>query len=198
MPSFFPVFFLSTMASVRRSSRLMLKNSGASVAPNASVIISGRPFSPFLNLDEPAKSHEYVQSMDVSFYWREKDYGDEVMENWYFTMRATNNFGHTHSICFWRNYVYFTADRIFFGYYNSRTSIYKKGDKAILCNNIFATKYEYTLSAPFDQVVAIMKAGLVDAQTKVHDSEVYTFPLGEIKVQWLYQHDPPNAHFVFV
>jgi hypothetical protein len=187
--------------SVRRSSRLMLKNKGASIPDNTTVKMYGYG----LGYNSVSK-YSQIQSLSVSFYWREKDYGDEVLEGWYFTMQGNTNiqmpYYSSPSFSFWRNYVYFTPTHIFFGYYNSTLCIYKKGNQAILRQQLLTSvgDYggEYILSASFEHVVAIMKAGLTDNNSTVRDSAVYSFPIGEVKVQWMDQHTPPKAHFSFV
>ncbi len=186
---------------IRRSSRLMMKDKGAPVPPTSILKLSG---SGGPHTDPKIAAKVAIQSMDFSFYWREKDYGDAVMEEWYFTIRAKTNLSYQNphqdlTFSFWRNFVYFSPTHILFGYYNSRTYIYKKGDAAIFRDQIFSSVKEYTLAIPFDEVVARMQASMENLNKTVENSAVYSFPLGDIKgVQWFDQHNPPVAHISFL
>ncbi len=160
-----------------RSSRLAAKGTGAPIPSTAVLKIRGR--------DMPASACR-IQSMDFHMRWREKDYGDAYIEDWCFCVSLKSNLGlmgpRLPTISFWRNYVYFTGTRIYFGHYGGYNSyIYKNAaGEAVLRHQIFSHVEEFTLAAPFDEVVARFKAATTKLTAVVHDSTVHSFSLGEV------------------
>jgi hypothetical protein len=174
-----------------RSARLAINGTGAD--PGTSVSLRG-------NAAELPADYYSVQSMDFDFRWRDKDYGDCVMEDWYFSVTLNDNHVPPAQIkfSFWRNYVYFTADRIYFGYYNSWVYIYKNDlGQAIFHHTICGGLVETPLAGDFDTVVARFKAAMVDCNSTVKDSVVYKFSLGEVTSKWLDEHQPPSTTVAF-
>lgn len=171
-PAFFP-FQLpnSNMSTVRRSSRLMA-NHTETVDSKQTLHISG-------STPSFKEAPTVIQGLTFSFYWREKDYGDAVMEDWYFTVRAAINMptGYAPSFSFWRNYVYFAPTRISFGHLNSCLHICKRGETAILQRHGLGAVTEYTLADTFETVATKLKAVLKNLDTEVQGHAVYYFPL---------------------
>jgi hypothetical protein len=175
----FPFFaILSNMSVVlSRSSRLAAKGTGAPIPSTAVLKIRGHAM--------PASACR-IQSMDFHMRWREKDYGDAYIEDWCFSVDLKSNLGsmgpRLPTISFWRNFVYFTETRIYFGYYGGHGShIYKNAvGEAVLRHQIFTHIDDFTLAAPFDEVVARFKAATTKLTTVVRDSTVHSFSLGDV------------------
>ena len=192
-PSFLSVFhpFCIPFLTMYRSARLASKGTGA--APGTTVVLRGNPSA------IPADYYS-VQSMDFMFYWRDKDYGDCVIEDWFFTVSLNDNHVPSSRINFnfWRNYVYFTADRIYFGYYNSWIYIYRNDQgKAIFHHTIGGGLVEVQLSGDFDSVVERFKTSMENTNESVKDSVVYKFSLGKVTTKYLDEHRPPSTTISF-
>lgn len=181
---------MSTLLS--RSARLASKGSGAHIPPTADVKIRGHNMP---------SSCLRILSMDFHMRWRAKDYGDACIEDWCFSLYLRNNLGQMMpSLSFWRNFVYFTASHIHFGYYDSQNYIYKNANgEAVLHKHSYKCIEEFILAAPFDEVVARFQAATTKLTIVVHDSTVYTFSLGEVAPNtYIDEIKPPVTRISFV
>ena len=179
-----------------RSSRLAAKGTGAPIPSTGTLKIRGRAM--------PASACR-IQSMEFHMRWREKDYGDAYIENWYFSVDLKSNLGlmgpRLPTLTFWRNYVYFTETRIYFGYYGGHGShIYKNAaGEAVFRHQIFSHVEDFALAAPFDKVVARFKAATTKLTTVVRDSTVHSFSLGDVPYgTYIDQIQPPVTTISFV
>jgi hypothetical protein len=125
-----------------------------------------------------------LQTFAFSCFWREKDYGEGVLEEWHFTLRCRDNLGNAHLFSFWGSYVYFESESISFGYNDSPLSILKKGNHCFLQWRLFDSTKNFRLAIPFEEVVTKLKAALVDIEFGDNlfeqDSAVYQFPMGSV------------------
>jgi hypothetical protein len=160
-----------------RSSRLFLKGTGApfptSDSPHTNVRISGR--------DIPV-SAVVLTSMTFGYRWREKDYGDEYIEDWCFDVQSNTNIGtNGPSSAFWRNWVYIGKSTISFGCLYNSLRIETRGEDAYLVVNTFTRNEVCRLACSFQEVVEIFKGVLIPTGHVVQQHDVYKFPIQNLE-----------------
>jgi hypothetical protein len=172
--------------SLRRSARLAAKGTGAPLPPTATVKFCGCT-------GEVPHESRLVQTLEFSSYWREKDYGDGVMEDWYYTIRCTDNMGQHQSLSFWRNFIYFGPNIIYFGYYGSHVYIIQREGACFLEQRLLGFLTSHRLAASFDVVAAKLKAATKDINTQVQNTTVHSFHLGDIPADIFYYESPKTC-----
>jgi hypothetical protein len=154
---------------IYRSARLFLKGTGAPL-PNTEVRTRGSGF--------PSCSSS-ILSMSFGYRWRDKDYGDECIEDWCFDVHSRTNFGIPGPFfMFWRNWVYIGDSKIFFGHFKSFYWIEAREDNAYLVRqNYYAGESEQRLACTFQKVVEIFKQALIQTEQIVQGYSVFQFPI---------------------